>query len=72
MPGLKSLSTSGVCQLLGESGFDEDVVECMKINKIDGSTLLDLTAGISRSLELSLLVIEKDWKSFVLRDRQLQ
>ena len=41
---LGSLTTPEVCSLLKESGFDTDVVETFQINKIDGTTFLDLDA----------------------------
>ena len=49
------MNTAGVCELLRENGFDEEVAETMFINKIDGATLLDLNTQDLKELGIVAL-----------------
>ena len=52
---LDSLSTSEVCTLLKTNGFDDDVVEVFRANKIDGSTLKELNSEDLKELGIIAL-----------------
>lgn len=43
---LESLSTSEVCNELNLQGFDDDIVQRFRENKIDGRTLIDLNSEV--------------------------
>ena len=49
------MDTAGVCELLRENGFDEEVAQAMLINKIDGATLLDLDSQDLKELGIVAL-----------------
>ena len=52
---MATLSTSEICELLRDNGFDEEVTESMRVNKIDGSTLLDLNSQDLKELGIIAL-----------------
>ena len=52
---LDSLSTSEVCTLLKTNGFDDDVVEVFRANKIDGSALKELNSEDLKELGIIAL-----------------
>lgn len=49
------LNVPQVSELLVENGFDADVVQCMRSNKIDGITLLQLNSGDLKELGIVAL-----------------
>ena len=49
------LSVAEVSDLLIENGFDADVVECMRANKIDETTLLQLNSEDIKELGIVAL-----------------
>ncbi len=65
---MASLKTAEVCQLLKNNGFDDEVVESLRINKIDGATLLDLSSKDLKELGIIALGdrkrLEKMCKSY--------
>lgn len=52
---MSSLNISDVCKLLRENGFDEEVIETMRTNKIDGSTFIDLNSQDLKELGIVAL-----------------
>ena len=50
-----TLKVNGVCQLLIERDFAEDVVEIFRENRIDGSVLIDLTVDDMKELGVKAL-----------------
>lgn len=49
------LSIAAVCSLLQTNGFDDEVVEIFRTNKIDGSTLLELNSDDLKELGIVAL-----------------
>ena len=52
---MASLGIVQVCEVLRDNGFDEEVAESMRINKIDGDTLLDLSSQDLKELGIVAL-----------------
>lgn len=44
-----------ICEVLRDNGFDEEVAESMRINKIDGAMLLDLSSQDLKELGIVAL-----------------
>lgn len=44
-----------ICEVLRNNGFDEEVAESMRINKIDGAMLLDLSSQDLKELGIVAL-----------------
>ena len=58
------LSVAEVSDLLIENCFDADVVECMRANKIDGTTLLQLNSEDIKELGIVALGDRKRLERF--------
>lgn len=51
----EDLNVAEICQLLREKGFQDDVVEVFRMNKIDGSVLVELDADDMKELGVKAL-----------------